>query len=83
MLYKKYHKNFVRQFKEGVKIVLDCSEFIVDSSPFVDCSYYNYNLPTAVIMVGLCRLPIGDKCMCCCMNLVYSNGKLRPLCHVI
>ena len=80
MLYKKYHKNYVKQFKEGAKIVIDCLEFVVDSSPFVTMDHYS-NLPATVIGVGLCRIPVCDKC--CRTVLVYSNGKLDSLCHVI
>ena len=77
MLYKKYHRNYVKQFKKGAKIVLDCLEFVVDSSPFVTMNPF-YSLPTTVIAVGLCRL-VDDKCKCCHMVLVYSNG----LCRVV
>ena len=83
MLYKKYHRNFVSQFKKGAKVVLDCLEFVVDSSPFITTGYRHSNLPVTVIAVSISRLPVGDMCKCGCMDLVYFNGKLRPLCHVI
>ena len=36
MLYKKYHRNFVKQFKRGAKFIWWMSDFHVNSNPFIE-----------------------------------------------
>lgn len=36
MLYKKYHRNFVRKFKRGDKFIWWMSDFQVNSNPFIE-----------------------------------------------
>lgn len=36
MLYKKYHRNFVSQFKMGAKLVWWMSDLYVNSNPFIE-----------------------------------------------
>ena len=41
MLYKKYHRNFIRQFKKGVKYECFSGCYTVDKEPY---SYYNIRI---------------------------------------
>jgi len=36
MLYKKYHRNFVKQFKKGDKFIWWMSDLQVNSNPFIE-----------------------------------------------
>lgn len=85
MLYKKYHKNYVRQFKKGAKVMIGgCLKYIVDFIPSIMMLRLSPDptLHSTVIMAGLSRLPVCDEC-CCSKVLISSNGKLNSLCHVI
>ena len=36
MLYKKYHRNYVRKFKKGAIVSFDYGEYVVIEEPFID-----------------------------------------------
>ena len=85
VLYKKYHRNYVKQFKKGVRVVVGCLEYVVEFSPSVNMLRLSPD-PTfpeiLAITAGLSIIPVRDGC-CCTKVLVSSNGKINSLCHVI
>ena len=51
MLYKKYHRNFVKQFKKGVKFRYQSYRGVVTRKPYyfaeriaIDCNFYDWVL---------------------------------------
>ena len=75
MLYKKYHRNFVSQFKEGVSFKSDNHVHIqtVISGPFIDFTLIGSKPYVTIETVRVTLFP-----------LVYWSGRLvEDSCHVI
>lgn len=73
MLYKKYHRNFVRQFKRGVKFIAGCgsisNEFRVTREPYLPDSSSS-------------RIYVEDGKLYT-WTLVYPGGRVNKYLHVI
>jgi len=73
MLYKKYHRNFVKQFKKGVKFKLSKESnyiHITITDPFIDLIFGE---PYVTVRIGEATL----------FELVYISGRLTGSYYVI
>ena len=67
MLYKKYHRNYVKQFKKGVKFNIISVESVMKEP--------RYDIINKIIYIT------GSKYGC--WNLVFPDGRLDKCRHVI
>ena len=71
MLYKKYHRSYVKQFKKGTKIVYRGKnremKFEVVREPFIYNCYYTSSIDASITKNGSRDLQV---------YLVYSSGRL-------
>lgn len=68
MLYKKYHRNFVKQFKKrAVFGRTGIHRYLVETEPYYDAFFK-----------GICI--VSDKG---CWNLVFPDGQLNKYLHVV
>jgi len=60
MLYKKYHRSYVKQFKKGVTVYLSGGKYLVIGEPFIDkdgilikaMNYYNSGVFMFVVFIS-------------------------------
>lgn len=69
MLYKKYHRSYVRQFKKGVKLIAFKTEVEVDSLGIFDF--------TEVICIGIFVIRKEYKCLRDGLILIYPDGSIN------
>lgn len=72
MLYKKYHRNFIRKFKKGTRFKFFINDdtkgimYVVNGEPFINLFKEIF---ISVIKIDISDLPIYT-------SLIYSNGSL-------
>lgn len=73
MLYKKYHRNFVSQFKKGI-------EFRYRGTRDTDTVKEE---PYALILTNFCRIRVESNKHAWILSLIFENGIINKYLHVI
>lgn len=89
MLYKKYHKDYVRKFKKGAKVVLEIEgglNCVVDFSPTILSMKLisNPTLSSKTIVVDISEsVSFYGVGSCRCVVLVDPRGRLNSVCYAV
>lgn len=75
MLYKKYHRNYVSQFKEEVELKLE--RYTVIMEPYIELNFTT-RIPRPYVVVYL-----EDNSGKTLWTLVYSDGSINEYLHAI
>ena len=78
MLYKKYHRNFVRKFKVGFRFKLRKDSCFIQTTftdPFIKS--------TSVTSKPYITVGIDENNVSAVLNLVYTSGRLMGNCYVV
>lgn len=80
MLYKKYHRNFVRKFKKGTRFKWNKDSDYIQTTitePFIELTLIGGGKPHITININV-KTAENDI-----LNLVYTSGRLAKYCYVI